>query len=223
MILRRDFLRVASGAALALLSSSAMAQTAPLVGTALPGAPSGSGIVVVELANLFCDRCRQVNDHYPRLQRAAQAAGIEMRFAPVAWEGQSMWPDRVYYANRDLYPATEHLVRDALFDAIQREGLAFEDLPQVLAYFERKQLNQRGLDLDRNYSLAQVAQRAASDDVLYSEMKAGRLVELSGASEVPIFAWLKNGEVMNALSPRDAADPLALVQLVMRELSNPTT
>lgn len=225
MTTRRDLFRIAGSAALMLAAGSAFAQAtpAPTVGAALPGAAvSSSGIVVVEVANLYCDRCRQVNDHFPRLQKAAEAAGLELRFAPVSWEGQSVWPDRVYYAARDLYPATAHLIRDMLFDGIQREGMAFENLPQVLAHFERKQLPQRALEFDPNFNLAQVADRAATDDVLYSEMKAGRLVQLSTASEVPVFVWLRDGNVIKALSPRDARDPLALVQLVLRELANPT-
>lgn len=219
MTSRRNFIRF-TGAALMLATGGVLAQEAPILGAASPGLTnSSSGIVVVELANLFCDRCRQVNDHYPRLKKIAEASGIELRFAPLTWEGQSMWPSRVFYAVRDLYPAAEQLVRDALFDAIQREGMAFENLPQVLAYFERKQLPQRALEFDRKFNLATVADRALNDDILYSEMKAGRLIELSMASEVPVFVWLKDGEVVKALSPRDAKEPLALVHLVQQALS----
>lgn len=222
MSTRRHLLRAAGSAAFLLSAGPALAQHAAVVGAPTPGvAASVDGWVLVELANFYCDRCRQVNDHFGRLQKAAQAAGGELRFAPLAWEGQSIWPDRVFYAARDLFPAADVLVRDALFEGLQGEGMPFENLPQVMAYFERKQLPQRALEFDRKFNLAQVAERAASDDVLYSEMKAGRLVELSGASEVPVFAWVHGGAVVKALSPRDAQDPIALVQLVIRELTAP--
>lgn len=212
---RRQFLR-AGAAGLALLPAArAMAQ----YGTS-PGLPaSASGIVVVELANFYCNRCRTVNDHFDRLRQAALDAGHDFRFAPVMWEGQSMWPDRTYYATRDLFPATEALVRNAMFDGLQREGMIFESITQVLAYLERRQVPEQALKLDPRFSLAAVAERAGSDDTLVSEAKAGRLVNMSGADEVPVFVWVKDGLVVKALSPRDAPEPIALVQLTYRELT----
>lgn len=215
MTSRRDLFRIAAGTALMLATGASFGQAAPQP-------PSSSGVVIVELANLYCDRCRRVNDYFPRLQKLAEEAGMSLRFAPVTWDGQSVWPDRVYYAARDLFPAAESLVRDMLFDGIQREGMAFENLPQVLAYFERKQLTQRALAFDPKFNVAEVAARAAQDDVLNSEVKAARLVVMSAASDVPIFVWLREGEIIKTMSPRDNQDPLALVQLVQREITSPT-
>ncbi len=217
----------ALGGALLLASSGSFAQAAsspdaaaPLKGLPSPGTSvSATGTVIVELANFHCDRSRRVNDHFGRLKTAAQAAGMDLRFAPVAWKGDSIWPDRVYYATRDLYPAAEELVRETLFDGIQREGMGFEDIAQVMAYLDRRQIAARALDLDGTFSLAKVADRAANDDVLYSEMKAGRLVDLSAATEVPIFLWLKDGEVVKAVSAKPGTDPLDLVQQVQGAIS----
>lgn len=210
---RRDFLLACGGTA--LVSSGVQAQD-----TADPVTRRTLGeTVVVELANFHCNRCRAVNDHFPRLRRAAEAVGLDLRFAPVAWQGQSLWPDRVYYAIRDLFPQAEGAIRDALFDGIQREGMAFEDLPQTLAYLERRQVAQRALALAPQFNLAQVADRAATDDVLLSEMKAGRLADLSGATEVPVFLWLTDGETKRVLSPRDAKEPAALVAAVQQALA----
>lgn len=188
----------------------------------MPGLPaSPSGMVLVELANFHCPRCRQVNDHFDRIRAAASAQQMAFRFAPLAWEGQSLWPDRVYYAVRDLYPAVEGLVREMLFDAIQREGQRFEELPQVMAYFERRQLPQRAKELVGAFDLLTVADRAASDVVLLSEMKAGRLADLSGATEVPVFVWVQEGEVVQAISPADAPDAAPLVQKVIQKINEP--
>lgn len=220
MTTRRDLFRFAGGAALMLATGTSLAQSsgAPPPPTLAP-IPD---VVIVELANLYCDRCRRVNDYFPRLQKLAAEAGLSLRFAPVTWEGQSVWPDRVYYAARDLYPSSEALIRDTLFDGIQREGMAFENLPQVLSYFERKQIAQRALGFDPKFNLAEVAARAAHDDILNSEMKAARLVVMSAASDVPVFVWLRDGEIIKTISPRDSQDPLALVQLVQREITTPS-
>lgn len=188
----------------------------------MPGLPaSPSGLVLVELANFHCPRCRQVNDHIDRIRSAAAQQQIVFRFAPLAWEGQSLWPDRVYYAVRDLYPAAEGLVRDMLFDAIQREGQRFEELPQVLAYFERRQLPQQAQKLVGTFDMLSIADRAASDVALLSEMKAGRLIDLSGATEVPVFVWIREGEVVKSVSPTDAQEASPLVQKVLQQLNAP--
>lgn len=212
---RRDFLR-AGAVGLALLPA------APVLAqySTSPGLPaSASGIVVVELANFSCNRCRTVNDHFDRLHRAAREVGHDLRFAPVAWEGQSLWPDRTYYATRDLFPAAESLIRNAMFDGLQREGMLFENISQVLAYLERRQVPEKALKLDPNFSLAAIADRANSDDTMLSEAKAGRLVNMSGAEAVPVFVWVQDGQVINAISPREAAEPIGLVQLVYQALT----
>jgi hypothetical protein len=160
-----------------------------------------------------------VNDHFDRLQRTARAVGHDLRFAPVIWEGQSQWPDRTYYATRDLFPAAEGLIRNAMFDGLQREGMLFESISQVLAYLERRQVPEQAVKLDPKFSLAAVAERANSEDTLLSEAKAGRLVNMSGAEEVPVFVWVQDGQVIKTVSPREAAEPIGLVQLVYRELT----
>ena len=166
---RRNFMSSIGLAALAAATGTAMAQSTS------PGLrASASGIVVVELANFHCNRCRNVNDHFDRLKQAALDAGMDLRFAPVAWDDQSIWPDRVYYSVRDLYPEAEAMVRLAMFDGIQREGMRFEDMPQVLSYLERRQVPRQAAELGSKFNLANVAERALTDDVLFPEMKAGR-------------------------------------------------
>lgn len=213
---RRQFLRAGTAGLALLPAARAFAQQY----STSPGLPaSASGIVVVQLANFHCPRCRNVNDHFQRLQQAARDAGHDMRFAPVVWEGQSLWPDRTYYATRDLFPSTEGLVRDAIFDGLQREGMLFESITQVIAYLERRQIPEKAIKLDAQFNLAAIAERAGTDDTMISEAKAGRLANMSGAEEVPVFVWVQDGQVIKTLSPRDAAEPIALVQLVYRELT----
>mgnify|MGYP001770971000 CR=1 FL=1 len=55
-----------------------------------------------------------------------------------------------------------------------------------------------------------------------SSLKAGRLVNLSGAEQVPVFVWVQDGQVIKTLSPRDAPEPIALVQMTFRELTKTT-
>ncbi len=214
---RRDFMRAGVAAGLLMPTLGAWAQARYNYSPGLNASPSG--VVVVELANFYCNRCRTANDHFERLQQTARAVGHDFRFAPVSWEGQSLWPDRVYYATRDLFPAAEALVRNAMFDGLQREGMIFESVTQIIAYLERRQVLEAALALDPNFNLAAIAERAATDVTMLAEAKAGRLVNLSGAQEVPVFVWVRDGEVIKTLSPSNAPDAIGLVQMVYRELA----
>lgn len=215
---RRSFL-MTGAAGLMLPAMSAFAQY-----STSPGLPaSRSGVVVVMLANFYCNRCRQANDHVERLRDAAQGAGHDLRFAPVTWEGQSVWPDRAYYAARDLFPSTEGLIRSALFDGLQREGMLFDSITQIIAYLERRQVAERALKKDPNFNLAAIAERAIQDDTMVAEAKAGRLVNLSGAEEVPVFVWVQDGQVIKTRSLRETNDVIGLVQLVFRDLMQPAS
>lgn len=216
---RRSLLRLGAACMLMLPAAGAFAQynTSP----GLPASPSG--VVVVMLANFFCPRCRSVNDQYDRLLQAARDGGSDLRFAPVSWKGQTQWPDRVYYATRALYPATESLVRNAMFDGLQREGMIFESVAQVMAYLERRQVQEAAIKIDPNFNLATIAEKAGEDETLLSEAKAGRLVNMSGAEEVPVFAWVQDGNVIKTLSPQDVGDPVGLAQRVYRELTTNAT
>lgn len=187
-----------------------------------PGLPaSASGTVLVELINLHCPRCRAINDYTSRIKQAALAAGLDFRVVPVAWEGQSLWPNRVYYAARDLFPGSENLVLEFLFDGIQREGQRFEDVAQVMAYLVRRELPKHLAKTHPELSLSAIADYAATDTPLFSEMKAGRLLDLTLAQEVPVFAWVREGAVLHTISPADSPEPLGLVRAVIEELSKP--
>lgn len=215
---RRAFLRAAA----LCLAASPLTKAAQY--STSPGLPaSASGIVVVELANFHCNRCRAVDDHFERLRSAARDEGHDLRFAPIAWQGQSIWPDRTYYATRDLFPAAESLIRSAMFDGLQREGMLFESIAQVLAYLERRQVPEKALKLEPNFSLAAIATRANAEETLLAEAKASRLVGMSGADAVPVFVWVQDGQVIKTISPSDSAEPMGLVQRVYRELTKPTT
>ena len=211
MISRRQFI----GIVLASLVSPLALADAPV-----PGLPaSASGAVVVELINFHCPRCRAVNDHFESLSRHADAAGLKLRIAPVTWDGQSAWPDRMYYAVRDLCPAAEALMRDTLFDGIQREGLQFESLAQVVSYLERRQFGAQAAKLDSSFNLVAIADRAASDVSMLSEMKAGRLLMLAETTEVPTFAWVREGQVVGTVAPVDGQEPVELIQRVVRKMA----
>lgn len=185
-----------------------------------PGLPaSPTGVVVVELINLHCPRCRAVNDSEPLLKKSALAAGMDLRIAPIAYTNQSPWPDRVYYAARDLYPGSEDLIRDTLFDGVQTDGLEFEDLPQVLSYLQAHEVPAKLVARFPNFSLNSLADQATSDAPMFSEGKAARLVQQSGADAVPVFLWIKDGQITDAIAPKsdDEGGP-QLVQEVLRKL-----
>lgn len=214
---RRTLLSLAGAGALA----AAALLCAPLASAqqTSPGlVPSPTGIVVVELINLHCTRCRAVNEHVPELEQAARAAGMDYRVAPIAYTDQSAWPDRVYYAARDTFPGSEAIIRKALFDGIQQDGLPFEDLPQVLTYLDSEGVAKKVVEKFPAFKLSDVADFAASNAPLYSEVKAANLAQKSLAQEVPVFLWIKDGKIIDSVTPAAAPEPLDLVRLVLSKL-----
>lgn len=211
---RRSFLSAAGGLGLLASPLGAMAQIAPYnLSPGLPASPSDT--VIVELANFNCSRCHAVNSHFDRLKDAARSRGVDLRFAPLVWERESQWPDRVYYSWRDLYPESEKIIRDVIFDGIHREGMRFEDLAQTTAYIVRRQITERALLINPNFDMDTLVARANTDIGLLSEIKASRLVEQSGAQELPVFMWIAGGEVLHVVSPDEAGnDPRAIAQLM---------
>lgn len=197
-----------------LKSSIALA----VAGTSIAGksfAAKPKYTTIIEIANFHCSRCRAVNDNFERVQKAALAKKIDLVFAPAAWEGQTPFPNRVYYSLRDLYPAAEPIVRDTLFSGIHDEGQPFETLMQVVTYFDRKGVSDKILELYPSFTWAEAIERAESNEPLYSEIKAGQLIELGGVEEVPTFLWLGDAKISHVISPRDAPEAGRIVSLVV--------
>ena len=188
--------------------------------TSIAAAQSTGSIALVQLINFQCTRSRAVDGQLEKIERAAAQAGQLFRCAPVAWQGQSLWPDRFYYAIRALYPATEYLIRERIFDGIQRDGLKFEDLPQVIAYMERRRVFEAISSKIPDFRLDAVAERAGSDEPLLSEYKATLLLDKAAPIGVPVFLWLKGGNVFRMVSPADAAEPVPLVNLAMNTIES---
>ena len=205
------------GVLMAAASLTGAGLLGPQMAMAAPN--SGGPTVIVELITFLCPRSRSVNEHIQRLTLEAESVGTILRCAPVAWIGQSLWPDRFYYAMRDLYPHTEHIVREVLFDGLQRDGLKFEELTQVMAYMERRQVFKVVADKIPDFNLVTLADKAGSDDPLFAEYKATRLIDASGATEMPVFMWIVDGEIKKKISPQDAKEPMALVSLVSQAIN----
>lgn len=200
---RRTFLTgTLAGLATTLSGGAALAAREPLVTT------------IVEVANFNCSRCYAVNSNYDRLARLAYNVKKDLVFAPATWEGQSLWPSRVYYSMRDLYPRTEQAARNTLFHGIHQDGQVFETLSQVAAYFERNQTLDAARNLDPDFDWAQVAARSETNEPLYSEIRATRLIEMAGVQDVPTFIWLVDGKLTQKVSPDQAQDPAKLALLV---------
>lgn len=174
---------------------------------------------LVEIFNFRCVRCRAVSDYADRISLASEKTGVIYRPAPISWDLASVWPDRFYYAVRDLYPKTAHIFREAIFSGVHDYGQGFEELAQLMAYMESRQVIEKALKIDINFNLVAVADRAGTDDTLYPLAKAIRLLELSAAQEVPVFIWLKGGSVMQVISPAYSADPSTLARKVLADLT----
>lgn len=205
-MLRRNFIAAGLGVA----SASAL----PIV------AQATSRPAVVMLFNFLCPRSRAINERSAAFEQAAAATGVLFRYGPITWADQSLWPDRFYYAARDIYPETEHFVRAVLFDGLQRDGLRFEDLAQVVAYFEQRNAVKAIKARVPTFNMNIVVDRAASDAVLLSEYKATLLLDQTNATEIPVFVWVSDGKVKKTISPTDAAEPQKLAQLVLSQLQS---
>ena len=187
--------------------------------TPLAKAQDITPITVVQLGNFMCSNSRQVNIQTERMQDAAQYAKIGFRFAPVTWEHQSPWPARVYYAARNLYPAAEPIIRDAMFDGMQTRGLAFETMPQVLTYLMNSQLDVEATKRDTQFNLVAIAEAAKHEDIEVSMLRAIRLLMLSEAQILPAFVWLKDGEIVKKLSAEEAPNPTTLVSMFVKSVT----
>lgn len=202
---RRDFLKGA----------------AALLTVAVPGmsaAQAATSKALVQLINFHCSRCFAVNDQHARIAQAAAEAAVDYRAAPIAWGEQSMWPSRMYYSLRDLYPGSEHAARDAIFEGIHKEGQRFETLDQLVVFLERFEVLKSAQALHQGFNLDTLRAHAESDAPLAAEIRAIRLLEQSAAEEVPVFVWVENGLMTQVISPAQAAEPGALVQRVMGQL-----
>jgi hypothetical protein len=222
LFLRATTLAVCLGALWGASSTGALAQTdadgTQAATTSEPG-ESSDQVALVELVNLHCPRCRAVNLQANDIDQAARAAGITYRVAPLAYTSQSPWPDRVYYAARDLYPGSEAYVRDALFAGIQDDGETFEDLPQVLTYLQSEGIVDKIKQKFPDFRLSEVETYANTEATLLPEVKAARLVSLSGATQVPVFIWVRDGQVLDVVKPKGADDSAQdVLQPVLQKL-----
>ncbi len=203
-----------------LLAATAGALIArPLVVLAATQSKPVSGFAIVEIANFECGRCASVNQQFARIEAAARAKHIDLRFAPAAWKGQSLWPDRVYYAARDTFPKVTSLVRDALFQGIHVQGQPFESLAQVRAYFDQESILKKALALDAGFNWEAVAKVADGDAPLWSEVKASRLIDEAMVEETPSFIWLGDGKVYKTVTPKQANEAGALVNTVLQAIA----
>lgn len=207
---RRTFLKSTAAAGASALAPFAFAQTAP-----------GFNLVtaLVEVFNFRCPRCRAVGDWAPRIEAAAKAAGVIYRPAPIAWTAEELWPDRFYYSARDLYPETAPLLRETLFEGFHNSGQTFEALANVLAYMESTGADAKAVQLNKNFNMMHVADRATTDDALYPIAKVVRLLEQTDAEEVPVFLWITGGSITKAMGPSDANEPAVLARRVIAELT----
>lgn len=178
-----------------------------------------SPTALVEIFNFRCPRSRGVSDWSERIAAAASAKGLFYRPAPISWEASLLWADRFYYTVRDLYPEAAPIIREAFFNGLQENGQAFEDLPQLVAYLQSYSYDVKAAVASKNFDIATVVDRATTDDSLYPIAKAVRLLEQVNAEEVPVFLWIKGGEIVKAISPSDASDPAALAKRVISEIT----
>ena len=205
---RRRALQALAGGAAVICAQNVFSQSSP-------------DIVVVQVANFMCSNSRQVNLQYDRILAACNYAGVGFRFAPVTWQDQSEWPARIYYAVRNLYPKAESVLRDALFDGMQRKGLAFETVSQVMAHLTNNQLDVAATKLEPSFNLATIVQASAKEDIEVSMLRAIRLTALSEVEMLPSFLWIQGGEIIKVLDGNAAPSPANLASLFVKTVTTP--
>ena len=178
-------------------------------------------VSLVMLVNFFCANSYQANFQTARIVESCQIGKIGFRFAPVSQEPQTPWPDRIYYTVREMYPLTEPLVRNALFEGTQKKGLPFESMSQVLTYLMNTGVDKKALEIDRQFDLSKIANICTADEIDFIRFKAIRLSIICEKSILPVFLWLKNGEIIKELSPEDHPNVPILVNNVVKSIIKP--
>lgn len=93
-------------------------------------------VALVEFASFDCPHCQAMEQHHLSIQAAAEAAGLEYRYAPLPSHTglERAWRERAFYASRSI-PGVANDVRKAFLSAGET-GIPLKDYDDVLAHLQ---------------------------------------------------------------------------------------
>lgn len=160
---------------------------------ALPASAQTNNLAVAKLMLFTCPVCRAAEslDHW-----AAQTLRKDVPFVRAAIPPTDIEVDareRYYYAAREQGAAVERAVIDALYKGSQDRQLPLSDDAQCYAWLQST--------VTVPVDWFRLREAAAGAEAKASVRRALRLIGMSGATEVPTYLVLRNGEVVQTIAP----------------------
>lgn len=158
-------------------------------------------IDVVKVVSFGCPVSRASEHLDARIQEELRRYGGKFVFSPFpaeadAKDDNSGARERVYFASRAFGPFAEQKIRTSLFKGVQDMGLPLNDYMQVFTWLSRDVP-----ELSTKY--ADIFRQAQEDKARESLSKTAYLAQMSGASALPGYIILVNGEVKTVIGPDD--------------------
>jgi hypothetical protein len=157
-----------------------------------------SNTAVVEIANFYCPHCFSVNACVPVIEKKLQRLHGQFDVVPIYMSGISPWPSRVYLG---LQQAVTVRIREALFDAVQTQGLSLQSPLSVCDVIQQTGLN---LSLQRCVHQAQSPRVQVRLNRVLKLMRAAKLNDQSYT--LPIFIIEKSHHITRVLSYHEFQD-----------------
>lgn len=152
---------------------------------------AGNPAYIVEIANFSCPHCAAMERHYEEIERAAEATGGSLSFAPISWGDQSDWRDRFYYSAAINNKADAELIRRSIYRAAAQSGQPLENIYQVKEWLLQ--------DVGNLINIDEIQEGAYDEDVEAALEKTKRLIAISGIQSVPSYIIIRDGAVIKSI------------------------
>lgn len=172
-------------------------------------------IDVVKIINFSCQFCRATEAQDGPLEDLVKKSGGVFSYAALPTSENELGRELAYYAARNEYRLLDKYLRDAIFKGVQEESAPLEFADQAISWL----LGQRiGEYMDET----RLKERIRSGDAANSLVKAVAITNAVGASRVPTYVILKNGEIQAAydITAVKGASYLALKEFIAEKIKS---
>ena len=184
---RREFIAAAAALLGSAVSASAFAR-------------ASKKVTVVEIAALTCPVCQKMMEASEGLSQQLAVRGVQYSFAPIAASTpEQVFGPLAYYAARAQGDRVANRVKRSLFDAYVTNGLQLTSPTQVIEWLQ----SDIGISTPIDYK--SIYQESHSPDAQNALGRAYRLVQLSGAVDLPSFIIVAAQRVSEVISPNGRA------------------
>lgn len=189
--------------------------TVMALGLVMGSAQAAPRIDVVKIINFSCQFCRVTEAQDVPLEDMAKATGGVFSYAALPVSENELGRELAYYAARNEYRVLDKYLRDAIFRGVQEESAPLEFADQAVSWLMGQRIGEY-LDESR------LKERIRSGDAANSLVKAVAITNAVGASRVPTYVILKNGEIQGAydISAVKGASYLALKEFIAEKITS---